>query len=191
MHESIGTHLPFRVEFYEHWLQPPRLQGGTVGLPSFLAVLSFLRQEGAVYDAIVADAGRHAADWVFADVATFSRVRWRWLPRGRRFKAALRLTQRLIADATPATRTRIRWRRLAGRLSVTDSPFCNVRATAPAPLCGFYAAALARFCELLGVTGEVAHAGCHAMGDDECVVTLAPGHPAIVEDVASKPGIGL
>lgn len=191
LHESLAARLSFRVDFYEHWLQPPRLQGGTIGLPSFLAVLSFLRQEGPVYDPVVADAGRHAADWVFADVPAFTRMRWRWLTRGRRFKAALRLTQRLTADATPATRCKIRWRRALGRLQLSDSPFCTVRTPVASPLCGFYAAALSRFCELLGVPGEVQHERCRAMGADECVITLAPGPELEVVADAGKPGIGL
>jgi hypothetical protein len=175
LHESLAAHLPFRVEFYEHWLQPPRLRSGSVGMASFLAVLSFLRQEGDVYAVIVEDAGRHAADWVFAEVPALTRWRWRWLPRCRRVRAALRLVQRLTADATPSTRCRIRWRE--GRLALDESPFCNVRANVQAPLCGFYAAALRRFCELTECPGEITTETCRGMGAPSCTIAAGPAHP--------------
>lgn len=172
LHESLAIHLPFRVEFYEHWLQPPRLRSGSVGLASFLAVVSFLRQEAGMYDTIVRDAGRHAADWVFADVSVLTRLRWRWLPGTRRLRAAMRLVQRLNAEASPVTHCRITWQRRVGRMEIEESVFCHVRTAVATPLCGFYAAALARFCHHLDVPAHVRHDACRAMGDPCCAIAL-------------------
>src|SRR4051812_13086765 len=121
LHEALAAHLPFRVEFYEHWLQPPRLRSGSVGLASFLAVLSFLRQEGDVYYAIVEDAGRHAADWTFRDAPALTRLRWRWISRPRRLRAALRLAHKVALESTPATRSRVGWGQRVGRLRLQNS----------------------------------------------------------------------
>jgi hypothetical protein len=173
LHEALRAHLPFRVEFYEHWLQPPRLRSGSVGMASFLAVLSFLRQEGDVYHAIVADAGRYAADWSFGDVPLVTRLRWRWLSRTRRLRAALRLAHRVALESTPATRSRVGWRQRTGRLALAQSPFCNVRTPVPAPLCGFYASALARFCELLDLPAQVTCETCRGTGGASCSIVVA------------------
>jgi hypothetical protein len=183
LHESVAAHLPFRMEFYEHWLQPRRMQTGGLGVASFLAVLSFLRQEGEAYGTVVNDAGRHAADWVLDDLSPLGRLRWQWFPWFRRSRGVLRLAQRLAAESTPDTRCRIRWERGEGRLEVEGSPFCTVRTQAAAPLCGFYLAALTRFCERLGVASSVSHGKCRAMGAPHCTITLAPAgtHSVLVE----------
>ncbi len=179
LHESLATHLPFRVEFYEYWLQPPRLRAGTVGMASFLAVLSFLRQEGDIYATIVGDAGRFAADWYLAGTSAWTRARWRWLPRPLRLRTALRLAQQLSTDSSPSTRGRIKWQRGGGRLQIDESAFCSVRTPVPEPLCGFYAAALGRFCESLGLDASVAHESCLATGAPACAIaiTCAPRLP--------------
>jgi hypothetical protein len=180
LHASLAAHLPFRVEFYEHWLQPPRLRSGSVGLASFLAVLSFLRQEDDMYSTIVRDAGRHAADWVLNDVSALWRLRWRWTSRGRRPRAALRLAQHLVAESSSETRSRVRWQQSQGRLVLHDSAFCQVRANVSAPLCGFFAAALERLYERLEIAAVVAHEACRAMGAKTCdiSVTLTRHTPA-------------
>jgi predicted hydrocarbon binding protein len=187
LHESVAAHLPFRVEFYEHWLQPPRLRAGTVGMASFLAVLSFLRQEGESYSLIVEDAGRHAAEWMFLDVSALTRARWRWMPRGLRVRKAMRLARRLVTESAPRTRGRIRWQRPQATLQVDNSAFCDVRTHVAMPLCGFYTAAVTRFCELLAVGADVSTASCRAMGAPCCAISVNPalasdeganGHPS-------------
>jgi hypothetical protein len=172
LHESLATHLPFRVDFYEHWLQPPRLRSGSVGLASFLAVLSFLRQEGDVYDRIVSDAGQRAAEWVFADVSSFARYRWRWLSMPGRLRRAAKLVERLSADSSPEARCRVRWIAASGHLELQNSPFCNVRTRVTTPLCGFYAAAFVRFCALLNVGVDVRREACRAMATPVCTIAV-------------------
>ena len=64
LHQSINELMPARVEFYESWLTAVRIRKGELGRARVAAVISFLRQEGAEYDAIVDRAGRYAADWM-------------------------------------------------------------------------------------------------------------------------------
>jgi hypothetical protein len=191
LHASLAAHLPFRVEFYEHWLQPPRLRTGSVGKASFLAVLSFLRQEDDMYSTIVRDAGRLAADWVFDDAPPWWRLRWRWMRRARKPRAALWLAQRLVAESSSETKSRVRWRQHQGQLVLRDSTFCVVRANASAPLCGFYAAAVERFCERLAIAATVTHEGCRAMGAETCSISLTTGgqlSPANAPDSRTRAG---
>ena len=51
LHQAIADVLPSRLEFYENWLSVSGLREGTIGLAPLFAVLSFLRTEGAAYDA--------------------------------------------------------------------------------------------------------------------------------------------
>jgi predicted hydrocarbon binding protein len=174
VHAAIAKHAPFRVQFYEHWLQPPRLRAGTVRIASFLAVLSFLRQEGDLHERVVTDAGRLAADWTFANASAWTRARWRWLPRTLRARTALRLTQRLAADTAEGVQAKVRWSSGRANLQVEGSPFCTVRTLVDTPLCGFYSGALLRFCEQLGLPAAAVHEQCRGMGAPYCVVVLQP-----------------
>src|SRR5258705_13950359 len=63
LHQGISDLLPDRLSFYENWLNAEGLREGTIGLAPLYAVLSFLRQEGEVYQAITARAGEYAAEW--------------------------------------------------------------------------------------------------------------------------------
>ena len=53
LHQSINELMPTRVEFYESWLTAVRIRHGGLGRARFAAAISFLRQEGAAYDAVV------------------------------------------------------------------------------------------------------------------------------------------
>ena len=64
LYQAIDELMPTRVEFYESWLTAGRIQQGELGRARVAAVLSFLRQEGAMYDAVVRRAGRYTVDWI-------------------------------------------------------------------------------------------------------------------------------
>lgn len=174
LHESLTLRLPCRVEFYEHYLQTSRLRTASIGMAPFLAALSFLRQEGDVYYDIVTDAGQQAAAWALDGIGGWHRQTWKWLPRAARLRVALRLVRRLTAKATPLTSCRVRVRRKQGRLHLEASPFCQVRTPTDAPLCGFYAAALSHFVEMLDLDFVVQHELCRAMGDAVCEIAAVP-----------------
>src|ERR1700689_5051921 len=63
LHQAIGDILPARLGFYENWLNAAGLREGTIGLAPLYAVLSFLRQEGDVYQTVTTRAGEYAAEW--------------------------------------------------------------------------------------------------------------------------------
>src|SRR5262249_46375421 len=57
LHQGISDIIPTRLSFYENWLNSEGFREGTIGLAPLYAVLSFLRQEGDVYQLITTRAG--------------------------------------------------------------------------------------------------------------------------------------
>ncbi len=187
LHQGISDLLPARVEFYENWLNSDGLRHGTIGLAPVLAVLSFLRQEGAPYQQVTRRAGEYAAEWTVASQSSARRATLQSLPLWLRSRAVLRLAKRTISGMHAGHRVRLRVRRAQGTLDVQDSIFCGVRDLAPEPLCEFHAAAVSRFLDLYAVPGEVRLDHCRAVGDPSCVitVTLHSRRPSRVVSVTS------
>src|SRR4026207_1327707 len=73
LHQAISDILPTRLAFYENWLNAEGLREGTIGLAPLYAVLSFLRQEGDVYELIKTRAGEYSAEWTVASMAPMLR----------------------------------------------------------------------------------------------------------------------
>lgn len=178
LHEALAAHVPLRLDFYESYLRPMSIRAGRIGIASFSAALSFLRaEEDGAYDAVTRMAGRLAAEWLFLDVALIRRVMLRRAPASWRSRAALRMTAQLAAMSMQGAKGRV----TSGperRLVVVSSPFCDTRQRTAAPRCGFYAAALERFGELLGAPVTAAIVECRSMGHAACALTLAPRHAA-------------
>ena len=91
LHQAIDDLMPTRVEFYESWLTAARIRQGELGRGRIAAVISFLRQEGAKYDAVVDRAGRYVADWTVDALPVVERTLLRRLPRPIRVRVVLRL----------------------------------------------------------------------------------------------------
>ncbi len=180
LHQALADHLPLRLEFYETYLRPSGMRAGTIGVASFSAALSFLRAEGQAYDPVVRAAGHHAAEWVFATLPAIHRAWLRRLPGAWRTRSALKLTARLTAMTVRGARGRITGSRGHRRLVVEGSPFCGTRLRPDTPLCGFYAAALQRFFDLLAVTASADAVQCRATGAEACVVEVAAVDPVAV-----------
>jgi hypothetical protein len=144
LHQAIADVLPTRLEFYENWLNAPGLREGTIGLAPLSAVLSFLRLEGEAYNQITERAGEYAADWTVSSMSTFERRVISALPATLRARGALRTAGALIRATYPGSRAIVRMRRGTASIDLRGSLFCEVRETTDAPLCGFYAAAIAR-----------------------------------------------
>jgi hypothetical protein len=144
LHQAIAEVLPSRLEFYENWLSVSGLREGTIGLAPLSAVLSFLRLEGDAYNRIAACAGQYAADWTVTDMSAFERRVIGALPSPLRARAAMRMSSALVRTTYPGSRAIIRWKRGTASIDLRGSLFCEVRETWPLPLCGFYAAAMAR-----------------------------------------------
>jgi hypothetical protein len=144
LHQAIADVLPTRLEFYENWLNAPGLREGTIGLAPLSAVLSFLRMEGEAYNQITERAGEYAADWTVSSMSAFERRVISALPATLRARGALRAASALIRSTYPGSRAIVRLRRGTASIDLRGSLFCEVRETTDAPLCGFYAAAIAR-----------------------------------------------
>jgi len=150
------------------------MRAGTIGVASFTAALSFLRAEGEAYEPVVRTAGRLAADWTFEGLPAVRRALLRRLPRNWRARAAMRLTAKLVVMTLHGARGRVAGRRGRRELVITGSPFCGTRHRQDAPLCGFYAAALQRFFDLLDVPEAAESVRCRAAGEEACVVAVNP-----------------
>ena len=142
LYQAISEQLPLRVEFYESWLSPKGFTARRVYLSGVRAVFSFLRREEVGYDAIVRRAGDLAANWLFDDLPPLRRRLMLALPRGLRMRAALSLARSFVKEIWAQSEVKVRSGREASTVTITGSIFCDVRAAAPAGLCGFYAAGL-------------------------------------------------
>lgn len=172
LHQAIADHLPDRLEFYESYLSPRAMRTGRIGVGSVSAALSFLRLEGEAYAQVVDRAGVYAADWMAADVNPWRRAILRAAPAGLRRRLLLRLLRGMIGRTSNGTRASTRWRRGTGTIGVRGSLFCDVRAQAGHPLCGFYGAAARRLLEVFDVLTDVDIEACQAMGADGCQLTM-------------------
>src|SRR5689334_21081460 len=141
LHQGIADVLPARLGFYEDYLTPEGLHVGTIGLAPLLAVLSFLRQEGAAYDRVMARAGECAAEWTVQDVSAVERTMIESAPVWIRARLLVRLAGQLVKSAYQGSKATSRLRKGVGQISVRNSIFCSVREPVADPLCQFYAAA--------------------------------------------------
>jgi len=173
LHQSIADLLPTRLAFYENWLNPVGLREGTIGLAPLYAVLSFLRQEGDVYDMITTRAGQYAAEWTVESMPPFRRAALKAAPIWLRSRMLLRLAQELVRNCYTGSRAIFRVR--GGRMSMDlrASIFCTVREPATQPLCGFYAAALTRLLTLFDLNVRAEVVSCRGTGKPQCLMSIA------------------
>ena len=182
LHQAIADVLPTRLEFYENWLNVSGMREGTIGLGPLFAVLSFLRCEGSMYNTITTKAGEYAAEWAVRGLPALERRFIGALPTPLRARAALRTARLLIRATYPGTRAVIRLRRGKASIDLRGSLFCEVRELVPAPLCGFYAAAVARVLQLFALEADAQVLECRAAGVRRaCVVNVAVRRPSAVE----------
>jgi hypothetical protein len=173
MHQAIQDLLPERLDFYENWLSTAGLREGTIGLAPLAAVLSFLRQEGDAYTSITTRAGEYAADWTIEGMPSMERRILRALPERWRTRGALRVARELVSTTYPGTRTLMKVRRRTALIDLRGSLFCEVREVSVLPLCGFYAAAVARVLAHFALPVEVQVNACRAAGAQRgCILTV-------------------
>jgi len=172
LHQAIAEVLPMRVDFYDNFLPAEGLREGTIGVAAFMAVVSFLRQEGGAYDSITRRAGEYAAEWTVQSVGAYQRAVMRTAPGWLRARLVLRLARRFVRTTCEQSRATARLRQGTVRIELRHSLFCVVRELHPQPLCRFYAAAVARLLVLFDVAAEVDVEACRA--------TSAAGSPCII-----------
>jgi bacteriochlorophyll 4-vinyl reductase len=165
LHQSIADVLPARLEFYENWLSVAGLREGTIGLAPLSAVLSFLRtEENDAYRDVTARAGEYAAEWTVRGLPAMERRLVGMLPVALRARVALRTARALVRGTYPGSRAIVRLRGNTASIDLRGSLFCEVREASAAPLCGFYAAAIARVLQLLSVGAAAQVIECRASG---------------------------
>lgn len=189
LHQAIADLLPTRLDFYESWLHPRRLRQRPLSLAGLTAVLSFLRQEGDLYDAIVSRAGTYAAAWSVARKGRLGvRLACR-LPAGLRVRAALGAARRFVSLSRPGSRAGVRWNNGAGSITVRNSVFCDIREPVVRPLCGFYLSAFSRIFRAYRISVGVSAGSCRATGDEVCAFLVGMAAPDGTEesDAAAAP----
>jgi hypothetical protein len=185
LHQAIADLLPTRLEFYENWLSTSGLRDGTIGLAPLSAVLSFLRSEGEAYTIITHRAGEYAGDWTVDSLSAFERLHLA-LPVALRTRAALKTARRLVRLTYPGSRAVTRLRRGLVTVDLRGSLFCEVREASVLPLCGFYAAAIARILERYTLPTAVRVDACRAAGGGRgCLMSFAPGRGGAREPEAA------
>lgn len=189
LHEAIAELLPTRLEFYEAWLKPEELRRGSIAPGALVAVLSFLRQEPAAYPRVVASAGRFASQWTL-DLAPRRRRVWRWTPVAWRVRRAMSVARMIARDSYATARIEGRVGRKGGVVTLQNSPFCAVRETHEAPLCGFYAAVVEDLLTVMHVRAIVEIRSCRAAGGAACLfdVRVEGRLPALAPDPALRLG---
>jgi hypothetical protein len=176
LHQAIADVLPDRLEFYENWLNAPGLREGTIGLAPLSAVLSFLRIEGDAYNRIAERAGEYAADWTVSSMSAFERRVIGLLPVRLRTRGALRASAALVRSTYPGSRVLVKIRRGKAAIDLRGSLFCEVREASAMPLCGFYAAAIARVLHLFGLKAAAQVHECRATSRGKgCQLTVDVG----------------
>lgn len=172
LHQAITELLPTRLEFYESWLTPGRIRQGQLGRARVTAVISFLRQEGADYDAVMRRAAGYTADWTVDTLPPMERAVIRRLPRPLRIRAVLRAAGRLIRHLHADGQLHGAVRRGTAVVEIEASLFCDVCERASAPLCGFYAALLDRYFAFFELPCAAVVSRCRGTGDSSCELIL-------------------
>ena len=173
LHQAIADLLPTRLEFYEEWLTPAGLRDGRIGLAPLAAVLSFLRREGKAYQLVSARAGEYTAEWVFADLSSFTRRVINAAPPAIRARLVIRVARSVVHRTCRTSRTNVRWRKGRGAVRIRASIFCGVRATVDEPLCEFYASAIRRLMLLFSLVAEVETERCLGTGGADCLMQVS------------------
>ncbi len=173
IHQGIADILPMRLGFYENWLNAEGLREGTIGLGPLYAVLSFLRQEGEVYDRITTRAGEYAAEWTVESMAPMLRGAIRAAPAWLRQRLLLLLASHLVRDSCRRSRIVAKVRGGTARIDLRESVFCSVREPVGHPLCGFYAAAFTRLLTLFNLSTRAEVIACRGTGEPSCVFRIA------------------
>ena len=187
LHQAIVDLLPTRLEFYENWLNVSGLREGTIGLAPLSAVLSFLRTEGPAYVIITARAGEYAGDWTVNTLTPMERRIIRSLPGPLRARAALRVARMLVRSTYPGSRAIVRLKGRTASVDLRGSLFCEVREASSLPLCGFYAAAIARVVQSFEMRADATVRECRAGGSRKgCLLSVVvnPG-PAPLDGPAA------
>jgi hypothetical protein len=182
LHQAIAEVLPARLTFYERWLTSASPDLPDLGIASFLAMLSYLEQEGRGYNAISARAGHYAAIRSFRKLFILKRAYLRVLPRRLRAQKGMALVITMLPALYPEIRVEMTRRRGTAFLGIDGSPFCDTRHATLGPTCGFFSSYLTTFLELLNLRPAVRVTRCRASGAASCLFIVLPDQSRGVVD---------
>ena len=188
LHQAIGEVLPARLGFYERWLNPSG-PDVTLGVASFMAMLTFLHQEGEAFELISSRAGHLAAVRSFQELPSLKRAYLRLLPRRARARKAIGLLAQILPSLYPETRVDTTRRRSTVFVGVDGSPFCAVRGSADPPSCSFYSSTITTFLQLLNLGPSVRVSRCRSTGVKSCLLVVLPDQARSV--AAAESALGL
>jgi bacteriochlorophyll 4-vinyl reductase len=182
LHAAIDEILPTRLGFYEEWLTADGIREGTIGVAPLQAVISFLRREGAAYEAVMACAGTRAATWTVAGLPSIRRGLLARAPVWLRRRMLLGVARDLVRKSASSSRAVTSVRKGSARLDLRASVFCDVRQPVGHPLCIYYRSAFAGLMAAFAVPTRVRVVTCRGIGDPSCVFELSPETAADVPD---------
>jgi predicted hydrocarbon binding protein len=169
LHQAIAEVLPARLRFYERWLTSASSDLPDLGIAPFLAMLSYLEQEGRGYDAISARAGHYAAIRSFRTISVLKRIYLRVLPRRLRARKGIGLVTAMLPALYPEIRVELTRRGGTAFLGIDGSPFCDRRHATRRPTCGFISSHITTFLELMRLRPAVRVTRCRASGATSCL----------------------
>jgi len=172
LHQAVAEVLPARLTFYERWLTSASADLPDLGIASFLAMLSYLEQEGRGYNAISARAGHYAAIRSFRKLFVLKRAYLRVLPRRLRARKGMKLVVAMLPELYPEIRVEMTRRRGTAFIGIDGSPFCDTRHATPRPTCGFFSSYITTFLELLNLRPAVRVTRCRASGATSCLFII-------------------
>ena len=172
LHQSIAENLPARLGFYENWLSAAKLREGAIGLAPLYAVLSFLRQEGPVYNAITARAGHYAAEWTVDSMPALRRSAIRRAPLWLRARLLMRVVNQIVRSSYHGSRAVATSRKGTARIDLRASVFCAVREPVEQPLCTYYAAVCTRLLALFDLETDAQVVACRGTGERSCILMM-------------------
>jgi len=173
-HQAIGEVLPARLEFYERWLDSSEHGAETLGVASFMAMLSFLQQEGHAADIVTSRAGQYAAVRTFGTLPAVKRSYFHVLPRRLRARKVVRLAAGMLPALYPESRIDTTSRGGTVFINIDGSPFCAARGADDEPSCSFYASAVLTFLRLFHLRAAVRVSRCRASGSKSCLLMVLP-----------------
>jgi hypothetical protein len=98
------------------------------------------------------------------------------LPVLLRSRAALRAARTLVRDTYPGSRAIIRLKGENAAIDLRGSLFCEVREASALPLCGFYAAAIARVLDAFAIPATAQVVGCRSsLAQRGCAMSVTLG----------------
>jgi predicted hydrocarbon binding protein len=166
--KALQDIAPERLEVFQKWFDPadrrPRFHIAPV-----MGAVSYLRRDTALYQRVMEQAGRYAADWSFEHLSPLERKLWGSLPRAGRDRAVRRLLR--VGLKNIHSDGELEARREGPKLVVTVSNSIFRRTVSGnGPVCLYYGSLFAGLMERAALRWSlVVESSCGGQGRPECL----------------------